>query len=246
MIGVLGAGHLGGHLAAGLARAGRRDVAVSPRGQGPAIAAAHGLTLAADNAALVAASEVVLLAVRPADAAAAVAGLPWRAGQVLVSCCAGVPLAALAAAAPAAIMRAMPLSAARIGASPTAVWPDLPAGRAVLALIGEVIALGSEAEFAAASVMGAVYGWVHALIAATEGWAAGAGLEEAAARRLAAATFAAAARMAAEDRRPMDEVVAGLATPGGITEAGLDMLGGAGVPEAWSRACAAARARMRG
>lgn len=243
MIGILGCGHLGGYLAAGLARAGRADVMLSPRGQGAALAARHGLRLAEDNAALVRAADVILLAVRPADAEAAVAGLPWRAGQVLVSCCAGVRLSGLGTAAQA--MRAMPISAAAIGASPTTVFPDLPKGRAVLKCLGTVIPLASEADFDVASVAGATYGWVHALIGHMADWGAAQGLDAATSRRVAAATFEAAARMVEADARPVPEMVASLATPGGITAAGMDVLDASGAFGAWDDAAAAALRRMR-
>ncbi|WP_377288277.1 NAD(P)-binding domain-containing protein [Rhizobium sp. SG2393] len=245
-IGFLGVGHLAASVITGLQRSGidPSTVLLAPRGKGQALAAAHGFALARDNADLVARADLVFLAVRPADAASAVAGLPWRAGQVLISACAGVPIAGLAAG-PASIVRAMPLTASEIGASPTVFFPDDPMARALLSRIGPAIALTGEAEFEIATVNAAVYGWAQDLIRQSAVWAAAAGGDAETMRRLAALTFVAAGRMMAEKDDPMERLLADLVTPGGITELGLDRLDAAGQPAAWRAACDAVLARLR-
>lgn len=244
MLGVLGVGHLAAALLAGLARAGMRDVLLSPRGRAAELAALHGFALAADNADLVARCDVVLLAVRPADAAAAVAGLPWRAGQLVVSACAGVPVAALPVA-PARVQRIMPVTAAEIGLSPTICFPDAPEA-AFLHALGPVIAVASEAEFEIATVSAAVYGWVQDLIRQTAEWSTAQGLPAAQARHLVARTFVAAGGLIDHRPEPMGDLLHELVTPGGITERGLQVLGAQGVPEAWAAACDAVLAKLRG
>ena len=49
-------------------------------------------------------------------------------------------------------------------------------------------------------------------------------MDPAAARELTARTFVAAGRMISEQDAPIDELIRTLATPGGITEAGLNTL----------------------
>jgi len=248
-LGIIGVGHLAAAILRGISRAGypAEEVILSPRGQGPALAAAQGFTLAADNASLVRSAGLVLLAVRPADAAAAVAGLPWRAGQTLASACAGVPIARLAgAAAPAEVVRIMPITAAQLGASPTLVYPMRPALEPLLRAIGSTIALRDESQFEAATVSAAIYGWVQALIRESAGWAGAAGLDAATARALMARTFVAAGRLADETDTPLDALLAGIATPGGITEAGLARLQDRGVPEAWRAACDVVLQKLHG
>lgn len=246
--GFLGVGHLAealieGALASGLPA---RELVLSPRGRAESVAKRFGLTVAADNAALVAAASVVVLGVRPAQARAALEGLPWRADQVIVSCCAGLAIADLAdAAAPARVMRAMPLTAAAIGASPIPVHPDLAAARPLLDRLGTVAALASEADFEVATVSAAVYGWVQHLVGRSTAWSAARGLDPALARRLTALTFVAAGRVLAERDAPIEDLLAELATPGGITELGLSVLADHDVSGAWDAAQAAVLDRLR-
>ncbi|ORE90320.1 hypothetical protein ATO13_23075 [Stappia sp. 22II-S9-Z10] len=249
MLGVIGVGHLATAVLRGLMRSGvePESVILSPRGHGKALAAAHGFSLATDNAEVVRKVGTILLAVRPADAATVTASLELGARHTLVSACAGVTVASLAGAAPAAhIVRIMPVTAAAYGASPTLLYPHDGAVADWLARLGPVIPIGSEEEFEVATVSAAVYGWAQALIGAGADWSARHGLPAEVARQLAAATFTAAGRMLAEDPAPADELIRSLATPGGITEAGLDHLTANGAFTAWDGACDVVLKRLRG
>lgn len=248
-VGFLGVGHLAEAMIEGLTRAPgpAPDLVLSPRGRAARLAERLGLRLASDNAALVAEADMVILATRPADAVAAVASLPWRAGHILVSACAGVTIASLEReAGPAAVMRIMPLTAAALGASPTAAFPLLPAVAPLLGRLGPVIPLESEAQFDVATVSAAVYGWVQDLIRTSESWSTRRGMAPETARRLAAATFVAAGRMVGEQPDPTEVLMARLVTPGGITERGLEVLAENGVNEAWEEACDAVLAKLNG
>lgn len=249
-IGIIGVGHLAAFLVEGIRHANRHlDVLLSPRNAVRALALAKrfDVTVAADNAAVVAGSSTVVLATRPADAAAAIRGLPWRENQTLVSVAAGIPLAVLEpAAAPARVVRAMPISAATINESPTAIFPNDANARSLFARLGTVHAMADEATFEAASVMGALYGWVFALVDEVARWAAAAGIGEAEARGLTALTFRGAAGMMLEHMdEPLPAMLESLATPGGITCQGLEKLGERGALSAWSEACEAVLARVR-
>jgi pyrroline-5-carboxylate reductase len=247
VIGVVGVGHLATAILAGLLRAGvpRGDLLLSPRGKARAFSEQEGVALAADNRDLVERSDIVLLAVRPAAAAEAVAGLPWRAGQVMISVCAGVLLEKLSVS-PAHGVRAMPLTAAEINASPTACFPPHPVAVALLERLGPVVALQSEADFEVATVNAAVYGWAQHLIRVTTDWSAAQGPDAQTMRRLIALTFVAAGRLIAEKPDSMESLVAELVTPGGITELGLNILSVGDQPETWRRACAGVLARLTG
>lgn len=248
-LGIIGVGHLAGVIIRRLAETGWpvRDLIVPPRGRGAEMAARHGLRLVPDNATLVAEADAVLLAVRPADASEAVAGLPWEKRHILVSACAGVPLSRLAAAAGSAprLMRIMPLTAAGLGASPTTAFPDLPEMRPMLERLGVVLPLASEADFEAATITAAVYGWAQELVRQTVAWLEVNGLDPAIARPLTAHTFAAAGRLTAESPLDLASLMASIATPGGITELGLNTLADKGVPAAWCAACDAVLTRLR-
>lgn len=247
--GFIGVGHLAVYLLNGLARSGVKasDIILSPRGKGACLSRKHGYRLAADNADLVRQSAIVVLAVRPQQAEPALEGLPWRPGQLVVSVCAGIPLERLSpAAAPAKVVRAMPITAVQVGASPTAIYPDDERVRALFAPLGGIVPLVREDDFDVATIYAAVYGWVHALIGAAADWGEANGLARETARNLSARTFLAAARMVEDEaKEPVSALVERLSTPGGITEAGMNHLYGAGVPELWKDACAVSLAHLR-
>lgn len=248
-IGFLGVGHLAKEMITGLLRSGQpaAELILSPRGYGRELAQRHGIELATDNTRLVAAADMVVLATRPGDAIEAVSGLGWRPGQILVSACAGVSLAAIrGAAAPADAMRIMPLTASSIGASPTTVYPALPEAAPMLARLGAVIALSHEAEFETATVSAAIYGWAQMLIGLGRDWSVAHGMDPGTARRLAAETFVAAGRMIAERPEPIEELLDSLVTPGGITECGLKLLDARQVDTSWTAACDAVLTKLTG
>lgn len=248
-IGMIGVGHLGAVLTEALLTGGLApsDLHLTARGKGAALAARLGCA-SAPPAQVVAASDLVLLVVRPADAVATVAGLPWRAGQRLVSACAGVPVAQLAAVLPpgVAVHRIMPLTAAAQGASPTVLFPADPAVEAVIAAFGPPVAVGSEEAFEIATVSAALYGWVQRLVQVGAEWSAAQGLPPDVARRLVALTAVAAGRNIDGSGQSMPDLLRDLVTPGGITELGLQVLDRQGVPDAWEEACAAVLTRLRG
>jgi pyrroline-5-carboxylate reductase len=247
IIGILGVGHLAASMLAGFLRSGLdpETILLSPRGKAAALATRHGFRLAAGNRDLVERADIVIVAVRPAQAPETVIGLPWREGQLVVSVCAGVPLSRLEVA-PARAVRAMPFTASEIAASPTVYFPDLEQARAVLDRLGPAIALASEADFEVATVSAAVYGWAQDLIRKTAEWSSAEGLDPAIARRLTALTFVAAGRLIAEKGEPMDQMLEELVTPGGITERGLQVLSARSVPAAWEEACAAVLDKLTG
>lgn len=239
-LGIIGVGHLAGSLLAGLARAGwpMAEIRLAPRGHSDRFAQVHGCQRCDSNAAVVAGSNLILLAVRPADAPAVMAELPFGAHHLVLSACAGVPLSALQDAAPApTLLRIMPITAAEFGASPTLVYPHHPAAVPFLNALGTVITLEKEADFEVGSVSAAVYGWAQRLIIDAAEWSSDAGLSPDTARQLVAQTFVAAGQMMQQKEAPMAEVLNSLLTPGGITEAGLNHLEAHQVSAAWTAAC---------
>lgn len=98
-VGFLGTGHIAAPMARALARAGH-EVTVSRRSEAvSADLAASGLGInVAENAGVVADSEIVFLCLRPAVWADVVRDLTFRADQRIVSVMAGVPMAEIAAA----------------------------------------------------------------------------------------------------------------------------------------------------
>lgn len=245
-IGIIGAGHLGASLMHGLRAAalpGDR-VLVAPRGPAPReLARATGFRVAADAADLVRRSDIVLVCVRPDQVGAALEGLPWRSGQTAVSTLAAVPLAVVAAiVAPAGAVRAMPMTAAAIGASPTAIYPPDPATMALLGVLGPVIPLTREADLDASTAGSLLYALGHFAVDRTAAWLVERGFPDDTARAHAVAHLGAAAAMMRADGRSR---LATLATPGGVTEAALARAEEKGLSVAWEAALDAAHARIR-
>jgi len=248
-VGFIGVGHLATHLVEGLARGARAPaILLSPRGAEAAarLAERFGATVAADNQAVADACALVILATPPGAAVAAARAVRWRAEQVLVSVCAGVPLAPLAEAVrPARAVRAMPITAAAQGESPTPIFPRDPAVEALFARLGPVHPLDGEDAFDAAATIATYYGWVFAVIDEATRWVEDAGLPAETARLLVAETTRAAAGMLAQ--RP-DESAAALAEtiakPGSFTGHGLDHLRERGAIDAFRAALEAVHARL--
>lgn len=249
-VGIIGVGHLAGYLVEGLAAsADAPAMLLSPRNRTMAKDLAHrfGCRVAADNAAVVAASDIVILATRPADSVTAIGGLPWRPGQPLVSVAAGVPAGRLSAAAPGAtVVRALPVASSAAGASPTPLWPDHAAVRSLLGRLGSVVPLPDESTFDAATTLGAFYAWLHALMAEVEAWCLARGVPPEQTRTLVAGCLTGAAAMASRDPAvPLPAMLTTLATPGGISAAGLSVLEtGTGLSD-WRTALDAAALRLR-
>lgn len=249
-IGIIGIGHLGFALAEGYAQAGlSKDLIVSPRGREKAslLRATYGMRVADDNADVVRNSDVVIIATRPADVIATVRLLPWRDGQVLISAAAGITAGALrGAAAPADAAHAMPVLASRYGESAIPLYPDVEKAREALAPLGRVTPIGDEDAFSAASALGGWFGWLFALTGETADILIESGVEKTAARKVTADMMRAAGAMIAEtpEKDPRDTLQQ-LATPGGITEAGMQTLRQAEALKPWRDAMAAAANRLQ-
>ena len=249
-VGLLGVGELASFLVEGLRRAGQDEtIVLSPRNveRSKSLAEQHGCTVAASNSDLVARSDIVVLATRPPQALDAVRGLPWHDRHVLVSAAAGVALAPLeSAAAPATVVRALPVSCAAIGESPSALFPDQPRARELLGLLGSVHAFSDEASFEVAVSVGVYYAWSFALAAEGTRWASAHGIPADVARAFVVESLRGAANMMADrPEEPLSDMLEALATPGGLTRLGLGVMEERGALEAWSAACDAVLARIR-
>lgn len=250
-IGILGVGHLAGYLVEGFCRSGSEPpIILSPRNleRSRALADRFGARVAKDNGDLVSRSSLIILSTRPAQSVEAARGLPWKKEHVLVSVAAGVPHRELdSICRPATVFRAMPVSCAAIGESPTSIFPEHEGVRSLFELLGPVFTMPDEPSFEAASVVGALYAWIYALLDETTGWMKSAGVPAAAARNLVVqATRGATGMVLARPDQTIEDMLASLTTSGGLTERGVEVLRHAGGLTAWSRACDAALDKIRG
>lgn len=183
--------------------------------------------------------DVALLAIKPqglAEAAPAIAPL-LGAQTIALSLLAGVELATLAARFPdaGAIVRVMPNLAAALGKSPVALAGQGAGGAAMaeahVALVDAMVAplgqgewIGEDRFDLVTALAGSGPAFVYRFIDALGSAAEALGLPAAQARRLALATVDGAAALAAASEHDPAELARRVASPGGVTQAGLDTL----------------------
>lgn len=259
---LIGAGRLGGALLDGWREAGTPapfDLMVRARSVTPAAraAAAAGAALNPDDAAL-AAAQVVVLAVKPyalAEAAAAYAP-HLAAGAVIVSLLVGKTLEAVRAAfGGRTVARCMPTTAVAVGRGVTTLLAPDPraaaAARALFQPVGEVVEVADEAAmYAATAISGSAPGYLYAFVEALEAAGVEAGLDPAAAARLARGAISGGAELMRRSGAEPGDLRRQVASPGGTTEAALRVLrgdddAGRGLPELLRSAVEANIARAR-
>ena len=261
-IGFIGAGNMAGALAKGLLAAKSHrprelwasDAEARQLGR---FARTYGVARAPDNRALVAGSEIVVLAVKPQVMATVLDELRpvVTRRQLFVSIAAGIPTARLEAGLGGRprVVRAMPNTPSLVGAGITVVvrgahasTADERRAAALFGGVGEVVRVKDEALMdAVTGVSGSGPAYVYRF---AEGLIAGAvteGLSEAVARRLTYQTIRGAAVMLQETGRTPEDLRAMVSSPGGTTLAGLGALDARGFVDAVAAAVAAATHRGR-
>jgi pyrroline-5-carboxylate reductase len=259
---ILGAGNMGRALIGGLLRSGTRPEQISV---GEPIAAARevlarelGITASADNLAAVSGAAVVVLAVKPQEAAAVLTALAgrWGAqGPLLISVAAGLRVATLQAwcGPGVAVVRAIPNRPALVGAAATGLFapprvaaPQRASAEQVFKSVGEVVWVPTEDALdvvTALSGSGPAYFFLLAELMAEA--AERLGLEGPAARRLAAATLYGSGLLAHGGDADLTRLRAEVTSRGGTTEAALRVLEDAGLRASVTRALEAAAQRGR-
>ena len=259
---VLGGGNMGRALISGLVRAGTPPAQIRV---GEASAAARralerelGVSASAENTRAIDGAAVVVLAVKPQQAAAVVTELgPLLRAQrpLLLSVAAGVRISSLEAwcGAGVPVTRAMPNRPALLGAGVTALYapPSVGSGlraaaEGIARAVGELVWVSTEDLLdvvTALSGSGPAYFFLLAELMAEAG--AGLGLAEPVAKRLAAATLHGAGLMAAAADADLARLRAEVTSKGGTTEAALGVFASADLRGTVARALQAATRRGR-
>lgn len=242
-IGILGVGALAEYLIRGAEGV---EFVLSPRSQKRV--ARMGLPVAGSNQDLVDECDAVLVCLPAKAGLAVLAGLRFRAGQSVCSAMAGVGLEALAkAVAPArACVTMMPGYANAYGLGPSILYPQDGFWAGFLARVGPVHGLDTAAEFETAAVFGAMSGASFVYLQRMIGWYVARGLDPGQARLLVAETLRGNAEVLLRSDESLEEIVKGVATPGGITEHLVAGLEARGALSAWDAGMDAVLARMSG
>ncbi len=255
---MLGAGRMGGAMIEGWlaanAFAGGELMVRDPRPGPSALAAeAAGAALNPPDGEL-ARARTVVLAVKPQiwrEAAAEAA--PWlHADAVIVSIAAGVKSRDITREfGGRCVARVMPTTAAAIGQGTASLYADDPAAlaraHALFEPLGTVVDLLDEGLMhAATAVSGSAPAYLYAFIEALEAAGAAAGLSPKDAQRLARSTLTGAVALLARSGEEPAELRRQVTSPGGTTQAALDVLLAAeGLPGLLREAVAAAVRRSK-
>lgn len=255
---MLGAGRMGGAMIQGWLAAGAfeaRELMIRDPYPGPAALAAEaaGAILNPPDADL-AQAKTVVLGVKPQmwrEAAAETAA--WlSSGAVIVSIAAGVKAGDISHAfGGRAVARVMPTTAAAIGQGTASLYADDPEAlaraKALFAPLGTVVTLTDEGLMhAATGVSGSAPAYLYAFIEALEAAGAAAGLSQADAQRLARSTLTGAAALLNSSGEDPAELRRQVTSPGGTTQAALDvLLADGGLPSLMRDAVAAAVRRSK-
>jgi pyrroline-5-carboxylate reductase len=242
-VGFVGVGDLALYTIRGWRRGGYRGrILLSPRNRETAglLASECACEVAADNQAVVDGADLVVIATRPADCLAALEALEFGAGQVLVSVVAGIDSAELRRVLPAdlEIVRAMPVSSAAAGASPTLIYPQHGLVRELFDRCGNTIAVDSEDYFNHGSILACVYSWFFALYGELIEATQGPGLPAELSAELVLGMAQGAARLAlTESGSSPRQIAAAIATDGTYSKLGLDLLEDREAFAPWHEAC---------
>ncbi|AER57297.1 pyrroline-5-carboxylate reductase [Pseudoxanthomonas spadix BD-a59] len=199
-----------------------------------------------------------LFAVKPQVMRAVCQALAWAASQdrpLLVSIAAGITAAQLTRwlGGQAAVVRAMPNTPAMLGAGVTGLFATAQvdqAGRArteaLLSSVGETVWIEQEAQMdAVTAVSGSGPAYVFLLAEAMEAAGIAQGLPAEAARALTLQTVLGAARMLTESGQAPAELRRQVTSPGGTTQAAIEVFQAGGFETLTAAAIAAATARGR-
>jgi pyrroline-5-carboxylate reductase len=255
-IAFLGGGNMATALIGGLVAKGADARAIAVIEVSPAarerLAARYPVQIVTGPDAAVQRAEVLVLAVKPQDAKAALATVSLE-KQLVISIAAGITLGSLSRwlGAHRKLVRCMPNTPALIGAGITAMYalPEVSAedrrkAESILAAVGEVVWVGEERlldPVTAVSGSGPAYvfWFIEQLAAAGEKL----GLAPDAARRLALHTVLGAAKLAAASDEPPAALRKNVTSKGGTTEAALKVFEEERLAERFHRAIEAASAR---
>lgn len=260
-VGFVGAGNMGEALIKGLIQA---DLVRPPAlfaadvraERTQELARRFGVTAVADNAALVRAVDVVVLAVKPQIMPAVVREIaPALADRHLVlSIAAGVSTGAIRAALgkPARLIRVMPNAPALVleGATAIATGPglaaeDLTTAQEVFGAVGRVVVLDEALMDAVTGLSGSGPAYVAIVIESLADGGVKMGLDRATAMTLATQTVLGAARLLGATGMHPGALKDMVSSPGGTTIAGIAALEAAGVRTAFLQAVERATLRSR-
>lgn len=223
-LGVIGTGTISAAIVRGVRASPLADwpVILSPRNDALARALAAELAdvqIAADNQAVVDASDILLLAVRPQVAAEVLSCLTIPANRPVISLIAATPSSRISGWTGAQnVCRAIPLPFVEMRSDVTPVFPPQAEAMALFGALGTALAVADQATFDVYAALSALMGSYFGLLDLAAGWAVDQGLPAGDARTYLAGLFTNLARTAQASPRRLADLRADHSTPGGLNE----------------------------
>lgn len=212
----------------------------------------YGIDAVAENSAAVRGADIVVLAVKPQQAAEALASAEaaFTERQLLVSICAGLATQTLEALVPARVVRVMPNLPALVRRGVAAICGGVRATPADLDIVewmfaatGAVVRLPENRMNEVTALSGSGPGYVYAFIEALEAGAVDMGIPPESARKMAVETVRGAAELAAQTGEAPADLRRRVSSKGGTTLAGLAAMEAGGFSAAVAAGMRAARQR---
>lgn len=241
--GFIGVGELALYTIKGVRDAGYQGlILLSPRNREKAdqLAQHYACEVQSDNQAVVSKSDYVVISTRPAQCLETLSSLEFRRGQVLISVVAGIDIKQLKGALnqDIEVVRAMPVSSAEAGSSPTLVYPHNDFVCDLFNFCGQSIVVDNEQIFTQGSVLACVYSWYFVLFESLIKATRSATLPTGISAQLVMGMAKGAADLALADKtRSPGEIADGIATEGTFSKLGLDLLKQQRAFEPWREAC---------
>lgn len=215
----------------------------------------YGVEVTGDNTQAAAATELVLLAIKPQIFSQVIQQLSgtFHPDAVMVSILAGTSLAQLEAGFPGqAVIRAMPNTPAQVGSGITAIAKgaqvnekQLALATSVLSAVGSVVEVPESMMDAVTGLSGSGPGYVALVVEALADGGVAAGLPRSIAMQLALETVLGTAKLLKESNLHPGELKDRVTSPGGTTIAGIAALEAGGLRSALIEAVKAATARSK-
>jgi len=212
----------------------------------------YGIGVTADNVEAVRDADVVVLAVKPQQAAAALASAKeaFSEKQLLISICAGLPTETLEVQVPARVVRVMPNLPALVRRGVSAICggarateADLDLTEALFVATGAVVRLSENQMNEVTALSGSGPGYVFAFIEAMVATAIQMGIDPVMAQKMAVETVRGAAELASQTGEDPADLRQRVSSKGGTTLAGLAAMEARGFSEAVAAGMKAARDR---
>ncbi|MCM2531749.1 pyrroline-5-carboxylate reductase [Neobacillus pocheonensis] len=201
-------------------------------------------------------ADIVVLAMKPKDAASAINQIREHLTEqmLVISVLAGVSMYAIETLAkkPLSIVRAMPNTSATVGKSATAVAVNtrvsedqIKKTEKLFGTVGLTTFVEEEQLDAVTGLSGSGPAYIYYLIEAMENSAVEVGLEKQMAQELIVQTLIGAAEMVKKSTKTSEQLRLDVTSPGGTTEAGIKILEEKGVQEAFLACIKAATAQSK-